>query len=50
MIKRLISRFKNLPVNAKGMLIMAALLIIAIIISRDRIWEAVKKGFAFFNK
>jgi hypothetical protein len=44
MIKRLISWYKNLPANVKGMLIMGIVLLVAIVISRERIWEAVKKG------
>ena len=50
MIKRLISWYKNLPANVKGMLIMGIVLLVAIVISRERIWEAVKKGFMFFNR
>lgn len=47
LMKRLINWYKNLPGNAKGMIILAVLLIIAILFSWERVWEAVKEGLLF---
>lgn len=50
MIERLTVWFKGLPSHVKGMLILIPLLVLAIILSWDRVWEGIRKGFSFFSK
>lgn len=50
MIKRLALWFRGLPPNVKGMLILIPLLLLAIMLGWERIWDGIRKGFLYFNK
>ncbi|MFA5444363.1 MAG: hypothetical protein WC128_02655 [Bacteroidales bacterium] len=50
MIRRLAVWFKNLPVHLQIMVILIPLLLLAILLSLDRILEDIAKGFSYFNR
>jgi hypothetical protein len=50
MIKRLAAWFKNLPAHMQVMVILIPLLLLAILLSLDRILEGIAKGFLYFNR
>ncbi|NLF81377.1 MAG: hypothetical protein GX566_02665 [Bacteroidales bacterium] len=50
MIKRLAAWFKNLPAHMQVMVILIPLLLLAILLSLDRILEGITKGFLYFNR
>jgi hypothetical protein len=50
MIRRLAAWFKNLPPPMQVMVILIPLLLLAVLLSMDRILEGVTKGFLYFNR
>ncbi|MDD4919413.1 MAG: hypothetical protein PHX94_01710 [Bacteroidales bacterium] len=50
MIRRLLAWFKSQSPGVQVMIITIPLLLLAILLSWDRVWEGVKKGFSFFSK
>ncbi|HOO42513.1 MAG TPA: hypothetical protein P5167_00590 [Bacteroidales bacterium] len=50
MIRRLAAWFKNLPAHLQVMIILIPLLILAILLSLDRILEGISKGFMYFSR
>ncbi len=50
MIKRLATWFKNLPAHMQVMIILIPLLLLAILLSLDRIADGLRKGFLYFNR
>ncbi|HPJ82310.1 MAG: hypothetical protein KBC07_01135 [Bacteroidales bacterium] len=50
MIKRILAWYKRQTPEAKIMIIMIPLLLLAILLNWNRVWEGVSKGFSFFEK
>ncbi|HNR27783.1 MAG TPA: hypothetical protein PKY83_05975 [Bacteroidales bacterium] len=50
MIKRIIAWYRKQTPEAKIMIFMIPLLLLAILLNWNRVWKGISKGFSFFSK